>query len=617
MALTIADFIEQEEGLTVDDVPPEVQERVNDALAELTGGPGGGTAPQNPDAIIVSKNLDGRAGFTSIQDAIDGTGGQNGASGATSGDTIFVEPGTYEETVVVNKEGLTLQSAQGRDQTSIGDPSGPSLSGPILRINAPDVVVDGFEIAGASGGGETGQGVDVNGNAHDTDGTELKNLAVRNNDDRGLVVDFSSDVLIEDTLVEDNYDRGEMGGDPPEDGFGSAGDADGITLWFTDDSTLRRVTSRNNGDNGIYVKGDDNTLEDITVGGNGDEGLDLSSDDAAGESVDGGATVTNLTTNGNNAQEVEIEGHSNDVTIQDSDITIDTNGTPEGLGPAGIAVPEMDGGSVSISRTSFDYGDGPTLPYVRDDAGAVDLVATIESNVFEFVAVQGDLDDDGTDEVLVPSKFVTEGMNQFDFSDDDEFDTDVVAASPTGGETTSAHITSAGTQTTDYATTAISLAQRPESLTLGELAGGTNLTYEYYAGPDNEDAAPDEVYLLVEETDGTRHVLYRTSEDGSPAAEEWKTRNVHKEISGNPDNNQGYNWFEITATGATVNLGDGGSTSDLSSVYSDDAELLAIAAGRGTIGGSGSTADVYYRDLRIGLLVVGSFPPVSETSPPS
>ena len=434
MALTITDFVEQEDGLTVDDIPPEVQERVNEALADLTGGTGGGGQPRNDDAILVSKSLGGRAGFERIQDAIDGNNPENGASGAGAGDTIFVEPGDYGETVVVDKDGLTLQSTQGRSQTTIGDPSGPSLSGPILRINAPNVTVEGFEIAGASGNRESGQGVDVNGDAYDTDGAELRNLAVRNNDDRGLVVDRSSDILIEDTLVEDNYDRGSMDGDPPEDGFSSSDDADGITLFFTDSSTIRNVTSRRNGDNGVYIKGDNNTVENVTVNANGDEGLDLSSDSSG---VAGGATVTDLTTGGNDGEEVEIEGHSNDVTIENSNITIDTSGesTPFG-GPAGIAVPEMDGGSVSITGTSFDYGDGATQAYVSDAAGAVDLAATINDNDFEFAAVQADLDDDDTDDALRPSKFVTEGANQFDFSGDDEFTTDIVADPITEGRRT-------------------------------------------------------------------------------------------------------------------------------------------------------------------------------------
>jgi hypothetical protein len=612
MPLTITDFVEQADGLTVEDISEKNRERINNKLADLTGGPGGDgeTGPVNEDAILVSKSLDGRAGFEKIQDAIDGNNPENGASGAGAGDTIFVESGTYEETVVVDKDGLTLQSTQGRSQTTIGDPSGPSLSGPILRINAPNVTVDGFEIAGASGNRESGQGVDVNGDENDTNGAELRNLAVRNNDDRGLVVDRSSDILIEDTLVEDNYDRGSMDGDPPEDGFSSSDDADGITLFFTDDSTIRNVTSRRNGDNGVYVKGDNNTVENVTVNANGDEGLDLSSDG----DVAGGATVTNLTTGGNDGQEVEIEGHSNDVTIENSSITIDTSSesTPPG-GPAGIAVPQMDGGSVSITGTSFTYGDGATQAYVSDGAGAVDLAATIDENTFEFAAVQAYLDDDDTDDALRPSKFVTEGANQFDFSGDDEFTTDIVADPITEGGTAYAHITSGDTQTTDYATTAVSLSSPP---TLGDLTGSssTTLTYEYYAGPNNTDSAPDEVYLLLEESDGTRHAVFRSSNDDAPAGESWKTRNVHKEINGNPDNNQGFNWMELTASG-TDNLGDGGPTSDLSSVYDDDTELLVVAAGRGTTSGSGSVADVYYRNPQLGDSPIGSF--LTNSSSPS
>lgn len=38
MTLTITDFVEQVEGLTVEDIPPETRERLNGALADLTGG---------------------------------------------------------------------------------------------------------------------------------------------------------------------------------------------------------------------------------------------------------------------------------------------------------------------------------------------------------------------------------------------------------------------------------------------------------------------------------------------------------------------------------------------------------------------------------------------------
>ena len=108
MPLTITDFVEEVEGLTVEDISEKNRERINDALANVTGGEGGeGAGPANDDAILVSKSLNGRAGFTTIQDAIDGTNPQNGASGADAGDTIFVEAGDYDESVTVDTKGGT------------------------------------------------------------------------------------------------------------------------------------------------------------------------------------------------------------------------------------------------------------------------------------------------------------------------------------------------------------------------------------------------------------------------------------------------------------------------------------------------------------------------------
>ena len=150
MPLTIADFIEQEEGVTVDDVPPEMRRRIDDALADLTGGPGGVGSPENPDAIVVSKNLDGRAGFTAIQDAIDGTDPQNGASesGASEGDTIFVEPGTYEERPVVDStDGLTVRGTSSgvvidaSDDAQFSNPYG-------FSVQADGVTLENFRLKG-------------------------------------------------------------------------------------------------------------------------------------------------------------------------------------------------------------------------------------------------------------------------------------------------------------------------------------------------------------------------------------------------------------------------------------------------------------------------------------
>ncbi|MFB6177425.1 MAG: hypothetical protein ABEI99_09830, partial [Halobaculum sp.] len=207
-----------------------------------------------------------------------------------------------------------------------------------------------------------------------------------------------------------------------------------------------------------------------------------------------------------------------------------------------------------------------------------------------------------------PTDFTANGVTRFDVGGDGNYDADVeLTSDPAGGSGKVAHATSNGMTTNDYVTTAISLDSEP---TLGDLTDDptnptTTLTYQYYGGPENGKSAPDEVYLLIEESDGTRNVVYRASNDGAPADETWKTRNVHREVAGNPDNNAGFNWMNLS-TGGT-NIGGGGPTSDLSNEFGDDAVVLAMAAGRGTTGG-GDVLDTYYKNPQVGGSSAGSFP---------
>lgn len=94
-------------------------------------------------------NLDRDTGHASIGDAV---------SGAGSGDTLIVRPGTYAETVTVDtgRDDLTLCSvrrdAYGCDAPATGDtildPTG--TRGPALEVRADDVTVHGLTIRGAS-----------------------------------------------------------------------------------------------------------------------------------------------------------------------------------------------------------------------------------------------------------------------------------------------------------------------------------------------------------------------------------------------------------------------------------------------------------------------------------
>ncbi|PVX27483.1 MAG: hypothetical protein CW716_02050, partial [Candidatus Bathyarchaeum sp.] len=77
------------------------------------------------DTLIVDKY--GNGDFTSIQEAVDS---------ANFGDTITVNPGTYNENVVISKSGITLQGAD-RRTTSVTSISASDVS---------DVVIKGFTV---------------------------------------------------------------------------------------------------------------------------------------------------------------------------------------------------------------------------------------------------------------------------------------------------------------------------------------------------------------------------------------------------------------------------------------------------------------------------------------
>lgn len=142
MTLTVTDFVQQSENISSEDIPNEVEQRINDQLADLTGGQGENPVPVNENAILVSKSLGDREGFESIQAGIDSAG---------SGDTILVEPGTYAEKVYIGKDNLTLRSSSGPDQPVIEFPAEPGeVQGDANKLveirGASGVTVDGFDI---------------------------------------------------------------------------------------------------------------------------------------------------------------------------------------------------------------------------------------------------------------------------------------------------------------------------------------------------------------------------------------------------------------------------------------------------------------------------------------
>jgi len=174
--------------------------------------------------------------------------------------------------------------------------------------------------------------------------------------------------------------------------------------------------------------------------------------------------------------------------------------------------------------------------------------------------------------------FVDPGVNTlWNFETDNSFDAFVQSAEdPAGGSRGQvAHATSLGTATNDYVTSAVDINT--------DLSSINTLSYDYYAGADNQQAAPDEVYLLLD-TDSGEHLVYRTLNDNAPSAEVWETRNVLDEINSIPGD-----WKEINDDGSLAGV-------DLSNFSNVTVQTLAV--GRGNTRNA-SVLDVYYDALNV------------------
>jgi len=194
------------------------------------------------------------------------------------------------------------------------------------------------------------------------------------------------------------------------------------------------------------------------------------------------------------------------------------------------------------------------------------------------------------------------GVNRFDIDGDGNLGADVELVDDPVDSGKVAKATSGGEATTDYVTTAVCVPQDPTI----EEAATNGLTYEYYEGEQNENAAPDEAIVLVRDDNDVLRVFSRTWNDGDGASSSWTTRNVGTELKDNFSPNSDRNWLEVNDDGTTDTVGtavtDDGAVSGSSTV-------LAMAAGRGnTDPNASSVLEVYYRDPAYDETAIGPFP---------
>ncbi|WP_435100092.1 DUF1565 domain-containing protein [Halorubrum sp. N11] len=172
MTLDIQDFAAETSGeVSADDVPPELRQRLNDKLADLTGVEGGPSGPSADlyDAVVNagSGSDDGSSPFKTIQAAINNS---------ESGDVISVEAGSYGG-FDVTKENLTLfgpNAGIAGDSDERGDEA-TITGGVFVDENPSDVVIDGLAIERTIGEAE---GVVQIGS---TSNPGANNLTIRNN----------------------------------------------------------------------------------------------------------------------------------------------------------------------------------------------------------------------------------------------------------------------------------------------------------------------------------------------------------------------------------------------------------------------------------------------------
>lgn len=238
MTLDIQDFAAETSGeVSADDVPPELRQRLNDKLADLTGVEGGPSGPSGDlyDAVVnaASGTDNGSSPFETIQAAVNFV---------TAGDVISVAPGTYPEQVEIDTKNITIFGA-GQDQTTI-DATGKERG---IAIEEDGVRIQGLTVDNAGKNVTSG---------------EVEGIFV--GDDTGFT-DADSDVVIRDVDIT-NISGG--GSDKAAEGIHAKSyGEDKIDGLVIDDVTIDDVKQSTWGADGIKLQADvrNVTIRDSTI----------------------------------------------------------------------------------------------------------------------------------------------------------------------------------------------------------------------------------------------------------------------------------------------------------------------------------------------------------------
>ncbi len=222
-------------------------------------------------------------------DAADSLTIQGGVDAASVGDTVLVCPGYYQEAVVIDVPGLTLQGVSGSGQPVIDAGQGPS-DPPTSAIDILDgfdgVTVDNFFVTGA-GPCSGGAGIRVR-----SDDNTITNNTLVDNLCCGIVLDGSANTEVAYNTIQ----RSDSDGIRVHNGANGnnvhhneiSRNAAGIELRLSSGNTVTRNNSHHNREDGIFLRADSgpaNVVEDNNAHHNADDGIDDNAGNAISEAA--------------------------------------------------------------------------------------------------------------------------------------------------------------------------------------------------------------------------------------------------------------------------------------------------------------------------------------------
>lgn len=341
----------------------------------------------------VTVDSGGGGDFTTIQAAIDD-------AGTTDGDTICVEPGTYDEQVTLDKEVTLVGDGSGENaaQNTILDGNG----GDGINIQADNVTIEGVRITGFSNGISFGQSVSD---------TMLRDVTATDNAPRGIEVHNQS------TLTNLTLDRVTLTNQ--EDGLrvSTDGAIHGLTISDSaiddNDIGLEVYTANTDPSSGNLT---DVTIKNTTFNENSRKGIYT---ETLSNAVLQGLTIENSGTNSDYRFNAGIDinlkyGDYQDITISDTTVTGVTEGDPPndrfpvgitikarqdgstyGGNPATLSGVTLNGLVVRDNPNGIRFGEPDKSAYGLQDASVTG--SNIEENDVYGLNNEVDVEVDGTD----------------------------------------------------------------------------------------------------------------------------------------------------------------------------------------------------------------------------